>query len=137
MSSLARHRTGAPVSCRPLVCDSAEFDLALDQTGTYWFLEINPNGEWGWQQRCGLPIASALADLLNRCRRISLLLPARAGWLSGEQILPLFLAVYTNHRYLAGTAPAAASVIPAGDWVPLRGGLALGTQRGAARKPRK
>ena len=40
-------------------------DLALDQTGTYWFLEINPNGEWGWQQRCGLPIASALADLLT------------------------------------------------------------------------
>ena len=40
-------------------------DLALDDAGTYWFLEINPNGEWGWQQRSGLPIASALADALT------------------------------------------------------------------------
>jgi hypothetical protein len=39
-------------------------DLVLDANGTYWFLEINPNGEWGWLQHCGLPIASALADVL-------------------------------------------------------------------------
>jgi hypothetical protein len=39
-------------------------DLVLDDTGAYWFLEINPNGEWGWLQAGGLPIASALADVL-------------------------------------------------------------------------
>lgn len=42
-------------------------DLALDSSYTYWFLEINPNGEWGWLQHCGLPIASALADVLAPC----------------------------------------------------------------------
>jgi hypothetical protein len=40
-------------------------DLALDDSGAYWFLEINPNGEWGWLQACGLPIASALTDVLT------------------------------------------------------------------------
>ncbi len=39
-------------------------DLALDDRGKHWFLELNPNGEWGWLQRSGLPIAEALADLL-------------------------------------------------------------------------
>lgn len=39
-------------------------DLALDDSGVYWFLELNPNGEWGWLQRAGLPIAEALADTL-------------------------------------------------------------------------
>lgn len=39
-------------------------DLALDNEGTHWFLELNPNGEWGWLQRAGLPIAKALADAL-------------------------------------------------------------------------
>lgn len=39
-------------------------DLLLDPSGRYWFCEINPNGEWGWLQRSGLPIAEALADRL-------------------------------------------------------------------------
>lgn len=39
-------------------------DLLLDPSGRYWFCEINPNGEWGWLQRSGLPIAEALADFL-------------------------------------------------------------------------
>jgi hypothetical protein len=39
-------------------------DLLLDPSGHYWFCEINPNGEWGWLQRSGLPIAEALADFL-------------------------------------------------------------------------
>ncbi len=44
-------------------------DLALDSEGHLWFLELNPNGEWGWLQRAGLPIAEALADtLLSRPR---------------------------------------------------------------------
>ena len=40
-------------------------DLAVDQTGQHWFLELNPNGEWGWLQWAGLPIAAALADVLT------------------------------------------------------------------------
>jgi glutathione synthase/RimK-type ligase-like ATP-grasp enzyme len=39
-------------------------DLLLDPSGRHWFCEINPNGEWGWLQRSGLPIAEALADHL-------------------------------------------------------------------------
>lgn len=39
-------------------------DLLLDPSSRYWFCEINPNGEWGWLQRSGLPIAEALADCL-------------------------------------------------------------------------
>jgi glutathione synthase/RimK-type ligase-like ATP-grasp enzyme len=40
-------------------------DLVLTPGGDYVFLEVNPNGEWGWlEQRTGVPIASAMADLL-------------------------------------------------------------------------
>lgn len=39
-------------------------DLLEDAEGRYWFLEVNPSGEWGWLNSAGLPIASALADLL-------------------------------------------------------------------------
>ncbi|MGH7721192.1 MAG: hypothetical protein ACREON_20425 [Gemmatimonadaceae bacterium] len=39
-------------------------DLAIDESGAHWFLESNPNGEWAWLQRAGLPIAEALADEL-------------------------------------------------------------------------
>jgi hypothetical protein len=40
-------------------------DLVLDTSGEYWFLEINPNGQWGWiQVRTGYPIASAIVDEL-------------------------------------------------------------------------
>jgi glutathione synthase/RimK-type ligase-like ATP-grasp enzyme len=55
--------------CRSLVAELhlkfGGIDLALDTQGTYWFLEINANGEWGWLQARGLPIASALADVLH------------------------------------------------------------------------
>lgn len=40
-------------------------DLALDDLDRYWFLESNPNGEWGWLQRAGLPIAQTLAEELT------------------------------------------------------------------------
>ncbi len=58
--------------CRTLV-DALDLrfggiDLALDQNGTYWFLEINPNGEWAWLQKRGLPIAPAIADALTDAR---------------------------------------------------------------------
>jgi glutathione synthase/RimK-type ligase-like ATP-grasp enzyme len=39
-------------------------DLLLEPDGRYWFCEINPNGEWGWLQNSGLPIAEALASRL-------------------------------------------------------------------------
>jgi glutathione synthase/RimK-type ligase-like ATP-grasp enzyme len=40
-------------------------DLILDQGGQYWFLEINPNGQWAWiQNRTGQPIAEAIVDEL-------------------------------------------------------------------------
>lgn len=41
-------------------------DLA-EVNGNFYFLEINPNGEWGWlQEEANLPIAEALADCLTR-----------------------------------------------------------------------
>jgi glutathione synthase/RimK-type ligase-like ATP-grasp enzyme len=49
---------------RELDLQFGAIDLLLDADGKYWFLEINPNGEWGWLQRSGLPIAEALADRL-------------------------------------------------------------------------
>jgi glutathione synthase/RimK-type ligase-like ATP-grasp enzyme len=32
----------------------------------FYFLEINPNGEWGWLQKQNLPIAETIADYLLR-----------------------------------------------------------------------
>ncbi|MFI7538108.1 MvdC/MvdD family ATP grasp protein [Streptosporangium sp. NPDC049376] len=40
-------------------------DLILTPEGEYVFLEINPNGAWGFvEQRTGLPVADAIADWL-------------------------------------------------------------------------
>jgi hypothetical protein len=45
------------------------FDLAVDDRGTCWFLEVNPSGEWLWlEQGIGLPIADAIAAELMRER---------------------------------------------------------------------
>jgi glutathione synthase/RimK-type ligase-like ATP-grasp enzyme len=42
-------------------------DLILSAEGEYVFLEINPNGQWGWiQHLAGLPIGDAIAELLIR-----------------------------------------------------------------------
>jgi glutathione synthase/RimK-type ligase-like ATP-grasp enzyme len=42
-------------------------DLLIDSSGEWIFLEINPNGEWGWLQKtCGFPVAGALVDALLR-----------------------------------------------------------------------
>ena len=41
-------------------------DLILDTQGRYTFLELNPNGEWGWlSQIFGNEIAVALANELS------------------------------------------------------------------------
>jgi hypothetical protein len=39
-------------------------DLLVDHEGCHWFCELNPNGEWGWLEKAGLPIADALASEL-------------------------------------------------------------------------
>jgi len=42
-------------------------DFVLDPHGEYWFLEINPNGQWGWiESRTDLPIANAIVNELVR-----------------------------------------------------------------------
>ncbi|MEU9400366.1 ATP-grasp ribosomal peptide maturase [Streptomyces sp. SID4985] len=43
------------------------FDFALSTDGGWWFLECNPNGQWAWLEHAtGLPIASSIADLLEK-----------------------------------------------------------------------
>jgi hypothetical protein len=42
-------------------------DLVLDPSGDYWFLELNPNGQWAWiEARTGLPISEAITNELVR-----------------------------------------------------------------------
>ncbi|MBA8944052.1 ATP-grasp ribosomal peptide maturase [Streptomyces calvus] len=44
---------------------SGSFDLALDRDGNPNWLELNPNGQWGWlEEKTGLGMSAALADLL-------------------------------------------------------------------------
>ncbi|MEV7465501.1 ATP-grasp ribosomal peptide maturase [Streptomyces kronopolitis] len=46
---------------------SGSFDLAVDQTGGLWWLELNPNGQWGWlQESTGLAMSAAFAELLTQ-----------------------------------------------------------------------
>ncbi|MER8101656.1 ATP-grasp ribosomal peptide maturase [Kitasatospora sp. NPDC094016] len=46
---------------------SGSFDLAVDRAGEYWWLELNPNGQWAWLEGAtGLEMAAAFADLLTR-----------------------------------------------------------------------
>jgi D-alanine-D-alanine ligase-like ATP-grasp enzyme len=41
-------------------------DLVLDVEGEYWFLEMNPNGQWAWvESRVGLPISETIVDELE------------------------------------------------------------------------
>ncbi|WOX11331.1 ATP-grasp ribosomal peptide maturase [Streptomyces sp. N50] len=44
---------------------SGSFDLALDGAGEYHWLELNPNGQWGWlEEETGLAMSAAIAELL-------------------------------------------------------------------------
>ncbi|MFF3258716.1 ATP-grasp ribosomal peptide maturase [Streptomyces sp. NPDC002932] len=46
---------------------SGSFDLAVDRTGGLWWLELNPNGQWGWlEESTGLGMSAAFADLLTQ-----------------------------------------------------------------------
>jgi glutathione synthase/RimK-type ligase-like ATP-grasp enzyme len=51
---------------RRLGLEFGGIDLLVDADGRHWFCEVNPNGEWGWLQVAGLPIADALAVELVR-----------------------------------------------------------------------
>lgn len=43
------------------------FDFSVAPDGSWWFLECNPAGQWGWiAEETGLPIADAIADELVR-----------------------------------------------------------------------
>lgn len=42
------------------------FDFAVTPAGRWVFFECNPSGQWGWiENKTGLPIAAAVADLLS------------------------------------------------------------------------
>lgn len=48
------------------------WDFSVDRRdGTWWVLEVNPNGQWLWlQHEVGVPIASAIADALATDRHM-------------------------------------------------------------------
>jgi hypothetical protein len=56
--------------CKNFVANSGLAFGAIDlveHNGRFYFLEINPNGEWGWLEKlAGVPISVALCDLLLR-----------------------------------------------------------------------
>lgn len=44
----------------------AAVDFAEDKHGCFWFLEVNPNGQWGWiEQELGTPLSNSLAALME------------------------------------------------------------------------
>jgi glutathione synthase/RimK-type ligase-like ATP-grasp enzyme len=44
----------------------AAIDMVLDPQGKYWFLELNPAGQWAWlEQEIGAPISDALIRCLT------------------------------------------------------------------------
>ncbi|WP_282687051.1 MULTISPECIES: ATP-grasp ribosomal peptide maturase [unclassified Streptomyces] len=46
---------------------SGSFDFAVDETGDLWWLELNPNGQWGWlEESTGLAMSAAFAELLTQ-----------------------------------------------------------------------
>ncbi len=46
---------------------SGSFDLAIDGAGNHWWLELNPNGQWGWlEPKTGLEMSAAFAELLTQ-----------------------------------------------------------------------
>ena len=45
-------------------------DMILTPQGEYVFLEVNPNGQWGWIEKLtGMPISQAIADVLSDSRK--------------------------------------------------------------------
>jgi len=51
---------------RELGLNFGAIDLIQDAEGVFWFLEINPNGQWAFvEQASGQPIGKAIADMLQ------------------------------------------------------------------------
>jgi hypothetical protein len=43
----------------------AAVDFVIDADGKYWFLELNPGGQWAWlEEAAGVPISEAIIDCL-------------------------------------------------------------------------
>ncbi|MGW2263245.1 ATP-grasp ribosomal peptide maturase [Streptomyces koyangensis] len=46
---------------------SGSFDFAVGKGGDLWWLELNPNGQWGWlEESTGLAMSAAFAELLTQ-----------------------------------------------------------------------
>lgn len=46
---------------------SGSFDLAVGRAGELWWLELNPNGQWGWlEESTGLAMSTAFAEVLRQ-----------------------------------------------------------------------
>jgi glutathione synthase/RimK-type ligase-like ATP-grasp enzyme len=59
---------------RKLGLEFGAIDIILDEQGKYWFLEINPNGQWGFiEEKTGQPIGKAIAENLKAGKKASLL----------------------------------------------------------------
>lgn len=55
---------------RTLGLNFSAIDLVLSEDSQYWFLEVNPNGQWAWiERRVGLRISEAIVDELVRISR--------------------------------------------------------------------
>lgn len=51
--------------CRRFNLDFAAIDFVVDMKGVFWFLEINPNGQWAWiESLLEYPISDQIAILL-------------------------------------------------------------------------
>ena len=53
--------------CAQFCLDFAAIDFILDKNKTYWFLEVNPNGQWAWiEELLNYPISKDIVELLMR-----------------------------------------------------------------------
>jgi len=52
--------------CKKLNLNFAAIDLVIDKENHFFFLEINPNGQWVWiEKETGLPISKAIVNVLT------------------------------------------------------------------------
>lgn len=55
---------------KTLGLEFAAIDMVLDLDGNYWFLEINPNGQWAWLEKSlGFDISGEIVNLLCMSRK--------------------------------------------------------------------
>lgn len=51
---------------RVLGLEYAAYDFVAHHDGSYWFLEVNPSGQWGWiEQALGFPLSDRIAARLS------------------------------------------------------------------------